>query len=145
MLYILFGQIPFYYVLMFWRLYSVFHFWHILNLLRPLYNLNDKVFFYQLTLYKFTLEKWVNVRQKLGTRSLSHSLTASYSLIHSLTSYWTPFVFMSMLKSHSLTLSVTHSHSHTLNVSLSHAHSFTLSFTHSPHAEQLLFSCLSCL
>ena len=45
---------------------------------------------------------------------------------------------MSMLKSHSLTFTLSHSH----NVSLSHSHSFTLSFTHSPHAEQLLFSCL---
>ena len=61
--------------------------------------------------------KFLNVRQKLGTRSLSHfcfHVSAQKSL----------------------------SHSHSLNVSLSHAHCFTLSFTHSPHAEQLLFSCL---
>ena len=40
--------------------------------------------------------------------------------------------------SHSLILKPSHS----LNVSLSLSHSFALSFTHSPHAEQLLFSCL---
>ena len=39
---------------------------------------------------------------------------------------------------HSHTLSL----SHYLTLSMSHSHTLTLSFTHSPHAEQLLFSCL---
>jgi len=58
------------------------------------------------TLHKAITKKCLNVRQKLGTRS--HSLTLSQSLIHSLSSYWTTFVFMSMLKSHSHNLSLSH-------------------------------------
>ena len=78
----------------------------------------------------FEMKKCLNVRQKLGTRSHSITLSLSQSLIHSLSSYWTTFVFMSMLKSHSLTLTL----SQCLTLTLSH--SLTLV------TEQLLFSCL---
>ena len=57
-------------------------------------------------------KKCLNVRQKLGTRTLFLSLS----------------LYLSLSLSHSLT------HSHT--------HSLTLSLTHSRHDEQLLFSCL---
>ena len=70
-------------------------------------------------------KKCLNVRQKLGTRSLTLSL--SQSLNHSLSSYWTTFVFMSMLKSHSLTLTLSHSHT----ISLSQCLTLTISIFHS--------------
>ena len=79
-------------------------------------------------------KKCLNVRQKLGTGTLTLSL--SHYLIHSLSTCWTTFVFMSRLKSHSLTFTLFHSHT------LTRSYSFSLSFTLSRHAEQLLFSSL---
>ena len=84
----------------------------------------------------FMLKKFLNVRQKLGTRS--HSLTVSHSLTLVILNNFCFHVYAQKSLAHSHTISLSHS----LNVSLSRSHSFTLSFTHSPHAEQLLFSCL---
>ena len=70
--------------------------------------------------------------------SLSHSLTVSHSLTLVILNNFCFHVYAQKSLSHSHTLSL----SHFLTLSMSHSHSFTLSFTHSPHAEQLLFSCL---
>ena len=85
------------------------------------------------------VKKCLNVRQKQGTRNV-----LKLSLSHSISFYMlNNFCFHGYAQK-----SLSHSHSHTptlshyLTLLISHSHSFTLSFTHSPHAEQLLFSCL---
>ena len=95
-------------------------------------------------------KKCLNVRQKLGTRTLSltlslpHSLTFTLSLFHSFTLLFTHsrhaeqllfYVYAQKSLSHFRTLSLSHS------LTLALSHSRTLSFTLSRHAEQLLFSC----
>ena len=64
------------------------------------------------------------------TLSLSHSFTLSLLQSHSLS------------LSHSLTLVILNNFCFHVYAQKSLSHSHTLSFTHSPHAEQLLFSCL---
>ena len=104
------------------------------------------------------LKKCLNVRQKLGTRSHSLTLTVSHSLTLVILNN---FCFHVYAKSHILTLSLSHSHtislSHSLSLdmlnnfcfhvyarkSLSHfhtlslSHSHTLSFSHSLSLDML--------
>ena len=80
--------------------------------------------------------KCVTVRQKLGTRTLSLSNSLTLSQSHSLS-----FTLV-ILNNFCCHVYAQKSLSHFLTLSMSRSHSFTLSFTHSPHAEQLLLSCL---
>ena len=73
--------------------------------------------------------KCLNVRQKLGTISLSHfhSLSLSHSLTLVILNNFCFHVYAQKSLSHSHTLSL----SHYLTLSMSHSHTLTLSLSHS--------------
>ena len=74
------------------------------------------------------IQKCLNVRQKMGTRSHSLALTVSQSL--------TLVILNNFCFHFYVQKSLSHSHSFSLS------HYFNLSFNHSWHAEQVLFSSL---